>query len=292
MLSGDGDGVVKLLLRRGANPYFTDATDGNTPLYRLAMHGWTAAGWEMLNQTRNCGLQAPHDLLHIRNKQNQSALHVASRYDQSVFAEMLLKDFYRPDCCGGACFFSNLNCGSDLNARDVATGETPLITVVRRFQPTVVNKLVNIGAEISVMDKGGQTAIEHVRVQSQRGVSDIYVTLRQVEMERNKSLLRVQNAQNGWRANVLRLGYPKSAEDLVPKGEKKDYNSGTLGMIVRSIASFSSLKSKKGSGSKNSTGSKKGLAAEKGIQSEKGIRSEKGVLVEKAVLLEKEAVIA
>ncbi|KAK0737144.1 ankyrin repeat-containing domain protein [Apiosordaria backusii] len=132
---------VQLLLQAGADPKLQNE-EKRTALHWAARGGAIKAGRDLLNK---CPA-----LLHIKDEQNLSAMHLAIRKFEPAFAEMLLEEFY-PE------YATNLE--SDLTAVHEGSGETPLLSATKRFQVGVVEKLLKLGAEIDVKDKSGKTPL-------------------------------------------------------------------------------------------------------------------------------------
>ncbi|KAK4638956.1 hypothetical protein QC761_702990 [Podospora bellae-mahoneyi] len=137
---GMGD-TVNLLLQAGADPKIQNE-EKRTALHWAASGGAVNAGRELLNK---CPA-----ILHIKDEKNLSAMHLAIRKFEPTFAEMLLDEFY-PE------YATNLH--GDLTAVHEPSGETPLISAVKRFQVGVVERLLKLGAEADVKDKSGKTPL-------------------------------------------------------------------------------------------------------------------------------------
>lgn len=133
---------VRVLLDYGCNVDIVEET-GKTALHLAASGGHILVGRELLKKHR--------EILSFRDKTNLSALHCAIRRKKTVFATVLLEEFYSK--------IDERTRLSDLCASMTEDGETPLISAARTGQEEIVRQLLKIGAETEHRDKKRHTAL-------------------------------------------------------------------------------------------------------------------------------------
>ena len=119
--------IVQKLIDKGANIEIKDKENGSTPLLWACPNGHT----DVVKVLLNCGANVMASSL-----QNLTALHFATESGEDELIETLI------------------NCGLDVNARDNTIWEsTPLLRVCRMRKSSGIQKLIDLGADIEIIDK-------------------------------------------------------------------------------------------------------------------------------------------
>lgn len=105
--------------------------------------------------------------LHKRYRQNQTLLHVATRYNNQSVAKLLVQK------------------GAELNAIGGAYNATPLHTAIRYGNLKLAVYLIKYHADLNLQDKDGQTPLD---IASRLGYSNIVQLLKQYGARRSKAI--------------------------------------------------------------------------------------------------------
>lgn len=130
---------IHLLLEYNARVDLGDS-NGQTALHRAAKAGNCAIGRELLDKDPG--------VLHCKDTNDCSALHIAITNGSEGFAEMLLDEFYNKG-----------HSLDDLSQPRRDTNSTPLISAVEHDQLRVAQKLVKLGASTEARDDSRKTAL-------------------------------------------------------------------------------------------------------------------------------------
>ena len=152
--------TAKALLEVKADPMLYDKTDGFSPIMHAALFGHIDCVTTVL---RNAG-QGLHTLLHERNKDHFTALHLAALHGQRRVVQLLLRERAEVDS-------ANKN------------GETPLHVSSKNGHAQVVCALLASGAHVNQVDNVGRTALHHCSVTP--GGKDVADALMEVGAEVN-----------------------------------------------------------------------------------------------------------